>query len=213
MILKPTGTLNLVVTREMQVDNTNNLYVLCQTNAGAVTINLPRISSIAGVPNSTWGFRIFVTDDKNNASVNNITIVPNPADKINGSAAPIVLNTDGATGHLLISGFSSWEFSEGSSVAPAQTQLAVEVSFNPLTYVLTASASGGTPASYLWTIKSSTNAAGEDNLTYTGSTNQSTVQVNQGSNQIMLGMACVTVTDTLGRTSFGYFMLHLNPQN
>lgn len=114
MILKPTGTLNLVVTREMQVDNTNNLYVLCQTNAGAITINLPRISSILGVPNSTWGFRIFVTDDKNNASVNNITIIPNPADKINGSAAPIVLNTNGATGHLLISGFKQWEFSPSS---------------------------------------------------------------------------------------------------
>lgn len=123
MILRPTGTLNLAVTRDMQVDNTNNLYILCQTNVGAVTINLPRISSIAGVPNSTWGFRIFITDEKNNASVKNITIVPNPADKINGSSSPIVLKTNGATGHLLISGFKQWEFNLGASSSGASGTL------------------------------------------------------------------------------------------
>jgi len=139
MILKPTGAINLAVTRDMQVENTNNLYVLCQTNAGAITINLPRISSIAGVPNSTWGFRIFVTDDKNNAAVNNITIVPNPADKINGSAAPIVLNTNGATGHLLISGFSSWEFSEGSSGNSASSFNIVEIASTDSPYQVTGS--------------------------------------------------------------------------
>lgn len=115
MILKPTGTFVLAITRAMQVQNTSNIYLLCQTSGGAVNIILPRISSLAGVPNSTWGFKIFVTDSDNNAAVNNITITPNPADKINGSAAPIVLNTNGVTGHIQISAFKTWEFSIGNA--------------------------------------------------------------------------------------------------
>ena len=117
MIIRPTGTLNLSVTRAMQVLNTNNVYILCQTSSGPININLPRISSISGVPNSTLGFRIFITDDNNNAAANNITITPNAADTINGSGAPVVLNTNGVTGHILISGLTQWDFSIGSSGA------------------------------------------------------------------------------------------------
>lgn len=171
MILKPTGTINLSVTRDMQVDNTNNLYVLCQTNAGAVTINLPRISSIAGVPNSTWGFRIFVTDDKNNASVNNITIVPNPADKINGSSSPIVLNTNGATGHLLISGFKQWEFASGAGAGAndVKTVTLKDTQIFPLVMADPDDFDGNT----LWTDASMVNANGRSVAIVMGVVNNS----------------------------------------
>ena len=111
----PAGTLNLTLGTDAFILNTANIYLQCQTGSGAVNIILPRISTVAGIT-TTWGFKIYINDVGNNASVNNITIIPNAADKINGVlTTPIVLNTNGVTGHLQVTGTNSWEFNIGSS--------------------------------------------------------------------------------------------------
>src|SRR3990167_735131 len=90
----PAGTFNLTLGADAFLLNTANIYLQCQTGGGAINIVLPRIST-AGIT-TTWGFKIYINDTGNNASVNNITITPNPADKINGTlATPIILNTNG----------------------------------------------------------------------------------------------------------------------
>lgn len=111
----PAGNYTLQLDENTFLTNTANIYLQCQTGSGAVNIILPRITSIAGIT-TTWGFKIYINDVVNNAATNNITITPHPADKINGTLSiPIVLNTNGVTGHLQITGTNSWEFNTASS--------------------------------------------------------------------------------------------------
>lgn len=120
MIINVSGNYTLNLTPEAFILNTANIYLQCKTGSGAVNITLPRITSVEGLTN-TWGFKIYINDVDNNASVNNITIACHPADKINGSNAPIVLNTNGVTGHLQVTGSSAWEFNSsaiGGSAIP-----------------------------------------------------------------------------------------------
>jgi len=116
-IISVRGNYTLVLTPETFIMNTSNIYLECYTDGAnpPIVITLPRITDVNGQTN-TWGFKIFINDAGNNASVKNITLVPHPADKINGTlSAPVVLNTNGVTGHLQITGGNSWEFSLGSS--------------------------------------------------------------------------------------------------
>lgn len=100
----------------------------------------------------------------------------------------------------------------GADGAPGlSTQLAVKVTGDEATGVLTAVVTGGTASTYLWEVSSFTNVSGEDEISFTGVTNASTVQLQMNPNQIAQGMARVTVTDTLGRIAYGYFDAHIEP--
>lgn len=66
--------------------------LLCNTSSGAVTINLNLI------PANYWNttYKLYIVDNNNNASVNNITIVAGAGQTING-ASTLVLNTNGVS--------------------------------------------------------------------------------------------------------------------
>ncbi len=78
-----------VVTGNVNVFN-NDSILLCNTSLGAVTINLGTI------PTSYWNttYKLYIKDNSNNASVNNITIVAGTGQTINGGSS-LVLNTNG----------------------------------------------------------------------------------------------------------------------
>jgi hypothetical protein len=113
----PAGaTYPLVLGEDILAMNTAKVYLLCDTSSGvgAINILLPRITD-GNNSLKNWWLEIFVNDIGNNASVNNIKITPNPADKINGSASQITLNTNGVTGRMVITGKTAWDFNVGSS--------------------------------------------------------------------------------------------------
>ena len=104
-----TGNYTLELTPDAFLTQTANIYLQCKTASAPVNITLPRITTLGGVT-TTWGFKIYVNDVDGNASVNNIMVIPHPADKINGSNASVVLNTNNATGHFQPTGISAWEW-------------------------------------------------------------------------------------------------------
>lgn len=105
------GTTALDLTDPTFILNTNEIFLQCQTSLGAVNITLPPIITSG----KTWGFRIFINDVDNNASVNNITITADSSDRINGLlSSPIILNQNGATGFFEISGRANWMFLSSS---------------------------------------------------------------------------------------------------
>lgn len=70
-----TYVLNLQDNQSMQ---NNQIRLICQTLGGAITIQMPKISEIG----NSIDAKIFIDDGDDNASVNNITIVSDPADTI-----------------------------------------------------------------------------------------------------------------------------------
>lgn len=107
MVIFVQGNYTLDLTDPTFILNTRIIYLQCRTNLGVVNITLPRISTSG----QTWGFKVFVYDAGNNASVNNITVTPNAADKINGSGAATVINSNGANAVYEIIGTDAWALS------------------------------------------------------------------------------------------------------
>src|SRR3990167_10689054 len=102
----PAGTYALVLGDDILAMNTAKIYLQCQTSGGAINILLPKITDISGgliqgIQN--WWFEVFVNDVDGNALNNNITITPNPADKIDGSALAIAITSNSGTASLSIS--------------------------------------------------------------------------------------------------------------
>lgn len=86
------------------VDLTIYSAIECDTNLGAFTLNLPLGSTLDN------GSRVTIIDSGYNASVNNITIVPNGTDTIEGVAANLVMNTNGEVKVLqLMSNLTDWK--------------------------------------------------------------------------------------------------------
>ena len=80
-------------------------HILQVTAAGAFTILLPAISLV------TSGWQIIIVDSRYNAAVNNITLTPNGADKINNVAANYIMNVSGQALMLVANATTSnWEF-------------------------------------------------------------------------------------------------------
>tara|TARA_R110000824_G_scaffold72494_9_gene184975 strand:+ start:1404 stop:3365 length:1962 start_codon:yes stop_codon:yes gene_type:complete len=79
-------------------------HVQADTSAGAVTLNLPRIT--VNVP---IGAEITVKDISDNAFTNNITIVQNVADTIDTSATNPVISRNSGSITLRSNGTSNWE--------------------------------------------------------------------------------------------------------
>lgn len=109
------GTYALILGDDILSMNTAKIYLQCDTSSGAINILLPKITIAAGGSLQNWWFEVFVNDISGNAATNNITITPNPDNTINGSSSAVVLNANGATGGLKVTGASAWEFNLGSS--------------------------------------------------------------------------------------------------
>ena len=99
------GTINI---------NGNNTYYLCNPTLGAVTFNLPSCGSSAA------GFQAFVKRIVNNA--NTCTVVPNGADKIEGSNSSITIANSAAPFHgcqlVCDAAGGWWEVSAASGGCP-----------------------------------------------------------------------------------------------
>jgi len=79
--------------------------LLCDTSVGAVTINLPSISTL----NSQWGFLLLIIDLKGNASNNNILVNTTGGNTINGlTSSNISINTNGGSLVFQPISFNQW---------------------------------------------------------------------------------------------------------
>lgn len=109
-------TYPLILGDDINAMNTAKIYLLCDTSSGvgAINILLPKITD-GNNSLKNWWFEIFINDIGGNASVNNIKITPNPADKINGSGAQVILDTNGITGRIVVTGKTAWDFNVGAS--------------------------------------------------------------------------------------------------
>lgn len=91
----------------------------------------------------------------------------------------------------------------------AGTQLGVQITFDG-NLTLTAAVTGGTPASFLWSLKSDIlSLFGWQNLVFDPGdplTNPTVLMAIPPTSD-SLGTVCCEVTDTLGRKAFGYFTL------
>ena len=83
--------------------NNDDSILYCNTSAGAVVINL------IDIPTNFWStqYKLYVADNSNNASVNNITINAPTGFTING-AASITINTNGGSCIVRISGNTTY---------------------------------------------------------------------------------------------------------
>lgn len=96
------------------------------------------------------------------------------------------------------------------AVPLAGGQLSVDVTFDSRTLTLTATTSGGTPATYAWTIRSFDNVTGEEDATFNGATNASTAVISTpGITNNVVGLAQVKVTDTNGRITYNQYLVRL----
>jgi hypothetical protein len=126
-------TYPLVLGEDILAMNTSKIYLQCDTvGVGAINILLPKITIPAGGSIKNWFLEIFINDIGNNASGNNIKITPAPSDTINGSTSQIILSTDGATGRIVITGKTAWDFSVGNSSSAGGAKLWNEYSGNPI---------------------------------------------------------------------------------
>ena len=110
------------------------------TSAGSVVIYLPSIPSLVAFRNQSGGNysqALSIVDISNNASTNNITILTQSGNTINGSGS-FVINTDGGSCNLSVSGDNTWllESSQGVAPSPAQTGLMTfDISVNNPDYI------------------------------------------------------------------------------
>lgn len=79
--------------------------LLCETNSGAITIDLPEISTLQGF----WDTTIIVNDFDANASGNNITINAGGSDIIDATGTTsLTISGDGESVTLTIANGTSW---------------------------------------------------------------------------------------------------------
>ena len=81
----------------------DDVVLYCDTSAGAVTINL------LDIPNNYWltTWKLYIVDNSNNASTNNITINAGTGQTIN-AVASVVVNTNGGSAIVRISGNTTY---------------------------------------------------------------------------------------------------------
>jgi len=92
-----------------------DFFIQVDTSAGAVTLVLPKISTILDSYTSIFQYiGIRVVDISNNASVNNITIQGFEDNIVNASSS-IVLNTNGVGGIITLIGDNQWSFQKNST--------------------------------------------------------------------------------------------------
>lgn len=106
-LIKITGgtTYNLVLTDEQLKARNLKVRLLCKTLAGAITINLPKISTLG----SSLDVEIIVDDFENNAGANNITVNCNAADTIQNNATQLI-KANGTIASITISSRNEWGY-------------------------------------------------------------------------------------------------------
>lgn len=89
--VKPVSLTPVTVTNAMSpyTLQPTDYVVLCDTSTGAITINLSASASYGNLERE-------IVDSADNASVNNITINPNGAEKIDTILAPLTIDTNAA---------------------------------------------------------------------------------------------------------------------
>lgn len=92
-----------------------DFIIQVDTSAGAVTLVLPKISTILDSYTTIFQYMgIRIVDISDNASVNNITIEGFETNVVNGSSL-LVLNTNGAGGIFTLIGNNQWSFQLNST--------------------------------------------------------------------------------------------------
>lgn len=103
MLLKVSGTYNVLANLGFSQLQQNELYFECDTSVAPVTIILPQISDFGGYLNT----KIYVSDLSNNAFNNNITIIPSGSDTINQSGG-VVIDINNGTFAFWIASTIQW---------------------------------------------------------------------------------------------------------
>lgn len=80
---------------------TTDLFLLCDTSTGAITINLLAASGVIGQ-------RLVIVDTAGQAATNNITITPNGSDTIQGENSNLTVNVNNASIDLLASSSTAY---------------------------------------------------------------------------------------------------------
>lgn len=109
----------------------------CNTAAGTVTISLGEIphNATTGVGNWSTQYKLYINDISNNAGTNNITLVAGLGQTIN-NAATAVLNTNGASAYVIITG--NTEYSVFYAPSQATPTNFISVTWAQLTALITA---------------------------------------------------------------------------
>lgn len=133
-----------------------SLYYV-DTSGGVATVNLPASSGVA--VGRTYTF----VDIKRNAATNNISIVPNGTDKINGVNATLVVATNGSYTTLTTDAAGNWYATSSSSIAFDPLNISsnlqwISAQVNPT--ILQASTAAATGQNLLFQSQASTNANG-----------------------------------------------------
>ncbi|MEI7960729.1 MAG: hypothetical protein WCI04_00175 [archaeon] len=103
MLLKVSGTYNVLANLGFTQLQQNELYFECDTSVAPVTIIIPQISDFGGYLNT----KIYVSDLSNNAFNNNITIIPSGGDTINQGGG-VVIDINNGTFAFWIASTSQW---------------------------------------------------------------------------------------------------------
>lgn len=98
-----TGNYTLAVPESPGQYPAQDIILACDTTLAAVNITLPAIAAFGGALSS----RIIINDYGNNAAANPITVTCDAADKIN-NAATLVINENGASSEMIITGLTDW---------------------------------------------------------------------------------------------------------
>lgn len=225
------GNYTLVVDPSWRSQPLESIRLLCNTAIGPVNVTLPKVSDLQGF----WNPKIFIVDHSNNASVNNITILPAPAsgDTIDGAPSSII-NTNKASAEVQVADDNNWMSFESNPASSGN--FSVEINRGaPFGKTLSVVAYGGVvnPALTTWTFF-------KDMFTgtnYPTAVPPTKIQilpatVNGGLRNgivsptvlidepplpapdwvnIMQGMICAKVTSTDGRVAFAYFNVYYYP--
>ena len=103
MLLRISGTYNVLANLGFSQLQQNELYFECDTSIAPVTIIFPQISDFGGYLNT----KIYVSDLSNNAFNNNITIIPSGGDTINQGGG-VVIDINNGTFAFWIASTSQW---------------------------------------------------------------------------------------------------------
>jgi|694.fasta_scaffold43162_3 hypothetical protein len=103
MLLRISGTYNVLANLGFSQLQQNELYFECDTSVAPVTIIFPQISDFGGYLNT----KIYVSDLSNNAFNNNITIIPSGGDTINQGGG-VVIDINNGTFAFWIASTSQW---------------------------------------------------------------------------------------------------------
>jgi hypothetical protein len=107
-----------------------DFFVNVDTSAGAVTLILPKITTLQESLEKSGSFFSYVgvrfVDISNNASVNNITVATADGDNIN-DAVSVVLDTDGVGGLIQLIGTEAWALNSNSTGGSAPSDAVIKL--------------------------------------------------------------------------------------